>query len=94
MEFEEYEWDAAKAASNLAKHGVAFEDARRVFDDAYADHRYAPDTVDDEQRMMATGMVNGVVLTVAYTERGDKTRIISARKATRHEQKAYFDREF
>ncbi|UCI08403.1 BrnT family toxin [Mesorhizobium sp. B1-1-8] len=43
----------------------------------------------EEERFIGIGMINGVVLTVVYTERGDRIRLISARKATRHEQKAY-----
>jgi Protein of unknown function (DUF497). len=43
-----------------------------------------------EQRMIATGMVNGILLTVVYTERGERTRLRSARKATKHEQLEYY----
>ncbi|MBZ9845240.1 BrnT family toxin [Mesorhizobium sp. CA5] len=43
----------------------------------------------EEERFIGIGIVNGLVLTVVYTERGDRIRLISARKATRHEQKAY-----
>jgi hypothetical protein len=85
----EFEWDDEKAASNLAKHGVAFADAGRLFDDAYALH-YPDRSMDhEEERFIGIGIVNGVILTVVYTERGDGIRLISARKATRHEQKAY-----
>ncbi|CDX46803.1 conserved hypothetical protein [Mesorhizobium plurifarium] len=77
----EFEWDDDKAKSNLAKHGVAFADARRLFDDRSMDY--------EEERFIGIGIVNGLVLTVVYTERGDRIRLISARKATRHEQKAY-----
>ena len=87
---EEFEWDAAKATANLRKHGVAFEDAQLVFNDAYALHSFDVDAGYGEQRMIVTGMVNGVLLTVVYTEREERTRLISARKATKHEQLEYY----
>jgi hypothetical protein len=68
---DEFEWDAAKATANLRKHGVAFADARRVFDDLFAVHSFDADGGYGEQRIIATGMVNGVLLTVVYTERGE-----------------------
>jgi uncharacterized protein len=85
----DFEWDPLKAASNLAKHGVDFDTAAAVFDD--------PDRlviIDDrrpygEQRYQSIGLVAGVVLFVAYAIRGEKCRIISARKANRHEREAY-----
>ena len=85
----EFEWDDEKASNNVAKHGVAFSDARRLFDDIHALHYVDRSMVYDEERFSGIGIVNGVVLTVIYTERGDRIRLISARKATRHEQKAY-----
>jgi uncharacterized DUF497 family protein len=86
---EEFEWDAQKATLNLRKHGIAFKDAQFVFDDAFATPSF-DDAGYGEQRMMTTEMVNGVLLTVVYTERGDRTRLISARKATKHEQREYY----
>ncbi len=85
----EFEWDDEKAAGNVAKHGVAFSDACRLFDDIHALHYIDRSMVYEEERFVSIGIVNGVVLTVVYTERGDRIRLISARKATRHEQKAY-----
>ncbi|MDX8441174.1 BrnT family toxin [Mesorhizobium australafricanum] len=85
----EFEWDDEKAASNLAKHGVAFSDAKRLFDDIHALHYSDRSMEYEEERFIGIGIVNGLVLTVVYTERGDRIRLISARKATRHEQKAY-----
>jgi uncharacterized DUF497 family protein len=90
MDADEFEWDAAKAASNLAKHGVSFEAARRVFDDVFADERYDFHTASGEVRYLITGRVNDVVLRVVYTERGDRIRIVSARKATAHEEEEYY----
>jgi uncharacterized DUF497 family protein len=84
-----FEWDDAKATANLAKHGVSFERARLVFRDVamievYDDRRdYA------EDRFIATGDAGGVVLVVAFTEREERVRIISARRASRHEQQTY-----
>jgi hypothetical protein len=86
---DEFEWNAAKAESNLLKHGVSFEAARRVFDDAFAFERCDFDSAEGEIRYVITGMVNDVILTVVYTERGERTRIISARRATKYEQDEY-----
>jgi uncharacterized DUF497 family protein len=91
MKGEEFEWDAAKAQSNLAKHGVSFEAARFVFDDVFALNRLNVGGGYTEARYIITGMANGILLTVVYTDRGERTRIISARKATRHEQREYYD---
>ena len=85
-----FEWDDVKAHSNLVKHGISFEAGRRVFDDAFALGRDDVGDTGDEVRYVLIGMVNGVLLTTVYTERGERTRIISARKATRHEQREYY----
>jgi uncharacterized DUF497 family protein len=85
----EFEWDDDKAASNLVKHGVAFADAARLFDDIHALHFIDRSMNHGEERLIGVGMVNGIVLTVVYTERGERIRLISARKATRHEQRSY-----
>jgi uncharacterized DUF497 family protein len=90
MDDDEFEWDAAKAESNLAKHGVSFEAARCVFDDVFAFERCDFDSAPAEIRYVIAGMVNDVILTVVYTERGERTRIISARRATKHEQEEYY----
>ncbi|TIW18202.1 MAG: BrnT family toxin, partial [Mesorhizobium sp.] len=72
----EFEWDDDKAASNLAKHGVAFADAKRLFDDIHAQY-YSDRSMDyEEERFIGIGIVNGLVLTVVYTERGDRIRLI------------------
>ena len=90
MDDDEFEWDAAKAESNLAKHGVSFEAARCVFDDVFAFERCDFDSAPGEIRYVIAGMVHDVMLTVVYTERGDRTRIVSARRATKHEQEEYY----
>ena len=87
----EFEWHDAKAEANLAAHGVSFDLAKTVFKDAFA-----VELLDDrenygETRMAVIGMAEGqVVLFVAFTERSDHIRIISARRATKHEQDYYF----
>jgi len=90
MEEDEFEWNAAKAESNVVKHGVGFVGACGVFDDAFAFERCDFDSAPGELRNVITGMVNDIILTVVYTERGDRTRIISARRATKHEQEEYY----
>jgi uncharacterized protein len=85
----EYAWDPDKAAGNLRKHGVAFADATAVFSDAFA--LTAADDVAAEERFVTLGMdAFGRLLVVVYTWRGEqRIRIISARKATRHERLHY-----
>jgi uncharacterized protein len=90
MNDDAFEWDAAKAESNLAKHGVSFEAARCVFDDVFAFERCDLDSAPGEIRYVITGIVSGVILSVVYTERGGHTRIVSARRATKHEQEEYY----
>jgi uncharacterized protein len=82
---DEFEWDAAKAERNVVKHGVSFDSARYVFDDVFACDRCF-DSEPGETRYVITGVVKDLILTVVYTERGSRVRIISARKATIHEQ--------
>jgi uncharacterized protein len=84
----EFEWDPNKAAHNLHKHGVRFAEAVTVFeDDAMLT---MPDDDPDEERFVAIGMGSfGRILVVVYTTRGDFTRIISVRKATRRERAQY-----
>jgi uncharacterized DUF497 family protein len=91
MQGEEFEWDPDKARSNLAKHGVSFEAARLVFDDVFALDRFDAGSGHSGARYIITGVATGILLTVVYTERGERTRIISARKATRYEQREYND---
>lgn len=84
-----FEWSKSKAKVNLAKHGVSFELAKRVFDDPFA-VEFLDDREDyDEERFVIMGMVDRQILFVAYAERKDAIRIISARRATKHEQEVY-----
>jgi hypothetical protein len=85
-----FEWDANKAVSNLAKHGVSFEEAKTVFDDSLYVDFYDPDHSDDEERYLIVGESNrGRLLIVSYTERKDSIRVINAREVTRSEREAY-----
>jgi uncharacterized protein len=85
-----FEWDAGKAARNLAKHGVSFPEAALVFADpqrlTVTDTRQT-----SEHRENTTGLIAGlVVVTVTHTNRFGVTRIISARSASRQERKRYY----
>jgi uncharacterized DUF497 family protein len=87
---EPFEWDEAKAAENYAKHGVSFETAIKVFRDPFAIERLDDREDYGEERFILIGTAEEAVVTVAYTERNGRFRIISARRATRHEQDDYF----
>ncbi|MBI5876683.1 MAG: BrnT family toxin [Chloroflexi bacterium] len=84
-----FEWDERKRQSNIRKHGFDFADAPRVFDGVTLT---MPDARKDygELRFITFGMVNGIVIVVAHTEETEYIRIISMRKATRNEVKAFF----
>jgi uncharacterized DUF497 family protein len=85
--FGDFEWDADKAAANAAKHGVTFEEATTVFLDL--DYLLIRDVVEPE-RFVAIGMSSRArVLFVVHCERGQRVRIISARRATRRERETY-----
>lgn len=85
-----FEWDENKAATNLVKHGVSFDEAKTVFNDPLYVDFYDPKHSDDEHRYIVIGMsAQNRLLLVAYTERGDAVRLISAREATRVERRAY-----
>jgi uncharacterized protein len=91
MQDEQFEWDDTKNASNLAKHGVGFNRARLVFADAFAVAEYDDrESYEGEERFTIVGMVEGTLIFVAYTERGERVRIINARQATKHEQDDYY----
>jgi hypothetical protein len=86
----EFEWDPGKAAENLAKHGVSFGEAEGVFADPLAIEMPDPDHSEREERWIVIGRsYRQRVLVVAFTEREDFIRIISARLATRLETKSY-----
>lgn len=86
----EFEWDEKKRESNIRKHGLDFADCKAVFagytvtvEDTRADY--------GEQRFVTIGLVKGRVVSVVHAESDEKIRIISARKATRREQEAFFE---
>ena len=86
----QFEWDENKAASNLSKHGVSFEEAKTVFDAPLYVDFFDPDHSDEEERYLIVGKSNrGRLLIVSYTQRGDVIRLISARVVTRTEREAY-----
>lgn len=85
-----YEWDQEKAASNLEKHEVSFEEAATVFDDPLYIDFYDPDHSIEEHRYLIMGQSSaGRLLIVSYTERDDVIRLISARETTSSERRAY-----
>jgi uncharacterized protein len=85
-----YEWNAAKARANAQKHGVSFEEASSVFLDPLAKTFFDPDHSAEEAREITIGYsVRHRVLFVAHCQRGERTRIISARAATPRERIQY-----
>jgi uncharacterized DUF497 family protein len=84
-----FTWDEKKRKLNLAKHGLDFRDAAAIFDGPLV-------TVEDtradygEPRYVALGLLEGFVVSLAYTERDDQIRIISIRKALKHEARFFF----
>jgi uncharacterized protein len=84
----QFEWDAAKAAVNLAKHGISFEQAALVFADPHRltviDTRHTA-----EHRLNTTGCIQDQLFIVCHTDRAGRTRLISARPASRHERNRY-----
>jgi uncharacterized protein len=87
-----FEWDAAKAKSNLKKHDISFEEAQSVFYDEFALQFYDEENSDNEGRFIMLGVSNhSNLLVVCHCERGkgEIIRIISARKATKNERQYY-----
>lgn len=87
-----FEWDPSKAAANLKKHRVSFEEAKSVFFDEFAVQFFDVDHSSDEERFLMLGMSSGAkLLIVCHCERehGEVIRIISARKATKRESAFY-----
>lgn len=82
-----FEWDENKRKYNLEKHGVDFMDAIEIFDDP--NRIEFENTRKEETRFQTVGMVHDVVLFLVYTLRGKKKRIISVRRASKNERKAY-----
>lgn len=87
----EFEWDEQKNLANQAKHGISFEEAQAIFDGpvlTFPDARW----YSGETREISVGEIAGIVaLAVVHTDRSGKVRIVSARRASRHERKLYHD---
>lgn len=86
----EFEWDEKKRLSNVKKHGIDFSDAVEIFDgpvlDMVSDQKYH-----GENRMVAIGLFNGMEVTVVYTIRENKRRIISARRSRKYEREIFWE---
>lgn len=83
-----FEWSPAKNQANISKHGVAFDTAKRIFEGpvlTWHDDRRAY----GEERYISVGRVDGALLVIVHTERNGRTRLISARPASRKERKAF-----
>jgi len=84
-----FEWDEAKRRANIRKHGIDFVDSEEVFGGVTV-------TIEDtrfdygETRFVTLGLLKGRVVVVIHTEQDDVIRIISVRKATKNEEKKYF----
>ena len=87
-----FEWDHKKSEANRRKHGISFELAKRVFADSLAERRIEGDD-HGEIRWQIIGQVGGALIRVTFTEREEEeteiVRIISARRLTRREHRAY-----
>ena len=91
----EFEWDEAKSEANERNHGISFTEAMTVFADPLSLTAYDPDHSEFEDRYITMGLsAADRLLLVAHTDRGEITRIINAREATRRERKDYEDGNF
>ncbi|MCI0599853.1 MAG: BrnT family toxin [Beijerinckiaceae bacterium] len=84
MNEDAFEWDGGKAAANWRTHGVAFHQAVKAFRDPFGVEWIDERENYGEERINLLGMCDGVILHVTYTERGERIRIISARRAEKH----------
>ena len=85
-----FEWDRRKAAANVKKHGVSFEEAATAFGDPLSLTIHDPDHSDDEDRFLLLGVTQSrKLVVVAHTDRNDTIRIINARLADRGERENY-----
>lgn len=85
-----FEWDEHKDRANRRKHRISFEEAATAFTDSRSSTVGDPDHSDDEERFVLLGLsYKGDLLVVIHTDRGNKIRIISARKATKQERGQY-----
>ena len=86
----EFEWDDAKAATNFRKHGVTFEQAAYAFLDSFAVEWIDDRAAYGEDRVILLGMSGNQILSVVYTEREERIRIISARRVTKYEKDEHY----
>ena len=93
MQNDRFEWDDDKALANLAKHGLPFEIGCKVFADSFSVEVDDIQFHEREDRWLRVGLVEGRMLAVAYTIRGERTRIISVRGATPREKRQYHEVE-
>ena len=85
-----FEWDPAKARANARKHGITFDEACTAFGDVLGVLLHDPDHSDLEPRYLLLAASNrGRLLVIAFAERPPRTRLISARQATRRERRMY-----
>ncbi len=86
----QFTWDEKKRRANILKHGFDFVDAVEVFEGitfTLEDDRFNY----GEERFVTLGLLKGTIVVIAHNEKGDEIRLISMRKATKHEQKIYFE---
>ena len=93
MRDERFEWHDLKAQTNVQDHGVTFAEATRAFDDPNAVDEIDESMDYGEERSVLIGMADNELFVVVYTMRGERIRIISARKPERHEQDRYYREE-
>ena len=85
---EKFEWDEAKVSQVLAKHGIDLIRAAQLFDD---DHIVRPAKSDGELRYQAIGPLDGKLISLIFTYRGENIRLITARRARQDESRAYYN---
>ena len=87
-----FEWDDEKERLNIAKHGISFSTAAKLFNDVYRIEMYDEIHSTEEDRYITIGRISDTILivTLVYTDRNNVIRIISARMATKKEEEAYF----
>ena len=90
----DFDWDEDKAAANFKKHGISFDEAKTVFGDPFSVTIDDPAHSASEYRFVDIGTsTSGMILALAYAERGRTIRLISCRKATKAERKIYEERK-
>lgn len=93
MQDDAFEWDDGKAAANWRRHRISFEMARAAFDDDFATEQADRDHDDAEECVTLLGIVEHHLLFLSYTLRGNRIRIMSARKAEPHERRQYHNKD-